>query len=126
MTPGTGGFAVAAAAAVVVAVVVVVVVVVVAAAAAVVAVVVVVVAAVAAVVAVVVVVVATDEEDEVMIVGPAVVTSGELKPQTRVLETSVRPGLFPGGSILAFAKGFWDEFREALPLLVGFATSFDS
>ena len=126
MTPGTGGFAVAAAAAVVVAVVVVVVVVVVAAAAAVVAVVVVVVAAVAAVVAVVVVVVATDEEDEVMIVGPAVVTSGELKPQTRVLETSVRPGLFPGGSILAFAKGFWDEFREALPLLVGFATSFNS
>ena len=119
MTPGTGGFAVAAAAAVVVAVVVVVVVVVVAAAAAVVAVVVV-------VVAVVVVVVDTDEEDEVMIVGPAVVTSGELKPQTRVLETSVRPGLFPGGSILAFAKGFWDEFREALPLLVGFATSFDS
>ena len=126
MTPGTGGFAVAAAAAVVVAVVVVVVVVVVAAAAAVVAVVVVVVAAVAAVVAVVVVVVATDEEDEVMIVGPAIVTSGELKPQTRVLETSVRPGLFPGGSILAFAKGFWDEFREALPLLVGFATSFNS
>ena len=108
MTPGTGGFA---AAAIVVAVVVVVVVVV---------------AAAAAVVAVVVVVVATDEEDEVMIVGPAVVTSGELKPQTRVLETSVRPGLFPGGSILAFAKGFWDEFREALPLLVGFATSFDS
>ena len=53
---------------------------------------------------VVVVVVATDEEDEVMIVGPAVVTSGELKPQTRVLETSVRPGGFLEAASLHLLK----------------------
>lgn len=45
-----------------------------------------------AAVVVVVVVVAAAADDEAMVVGPAVVTSGALKPRKRVLETSVRPG----------------------------------